>query len=109
MPNSAAANSTLSRRDLIGLAACTPLALAAIASAASAQTAQVCVNLDTLSLSQKGMRRSIGFKVQSTDPKKQCGGCAFFKGTTGACGTCQLLTGGAVFTTSVCDNWAAKA
>ena len=90
---------------MVLLALCAPIA--GLATRAFAQ--DVCVDLNKLPMSQKGLRRSFGFKPQAPDPKKQCGGCSFFKGSTAGCGTCQLLSGGAVFATSTCDNWAAKA
>lgn len=99
----------LSRRGLIGLAAGAPLLLAGLATAGHAEDVPVCVNLDTLPASQKSMRRSLGFKLQSPDPNKHCGLCAFFTGAAGGCGKCQLLSGGAVAAASVCDSWAAKA
>jgi hypothetical protein len=95
-----------SRRGLFGLAAAAPLLL--IGAGARAREVAACVNLDALPASQKSMRRSLGFKPQSTDPKKRCGTCAFFAVTAGACGKCQLLSGGAVSATNVCDNWAGK-
>lgn len=102
-------NSAWSRRGLFGLAAAAPLLLlGAFGTGARAQDVAACVNLDALPASQKSMRRSLGFKPQSADPKKRCGTCAFFTAAAGACGKCQLLSGGAVAATSVCDNWAAK-
>ena len=98
----------LSRRGLIGLAAGAPLFLVCLGSTAFAQDSPSCVNLDTLPASQKGMRRSLGFKLRSPDPKKNCGLCTFFAGTAGGCGKCQLLSGGAVATASVCDSFAAR-
>ena len=95
-----------SRRGLFKLAVAAPLLLAA--AQARAQDAAVCVNLDALPASQKSMRRSLGFKAQSTDPKKRCGTCAFFTAAAPGCGKCQLLSGGAVAQASVCDNWADK-
>lgn len=95
-----------SRRGLLGLVAATPLLV--LGAAAQAQDGAACVNLDALPASQKSMRRSLGFKALSTDPKKHCGTCAFFTAPVGACGKCQLLSGGAVAAASVCDNWAAK-
>jgi len=95
-----------SRRGLFGLAAAGPLLLAA--AKAQAQDVAACVNLDALPASQKSMRRSLGFKALSSDPKKRCGTCAFFTAPAGACGKCQLLSGGAVAAASVCDNWAGK-
>jgi hypothetical protein len=46
--------------------------------------------------------------TQSPDPKKSCGKCAFFTGTTGGCGRCQMLSGGIVAAASVCDSFAPK-
>ena len=100
---------TLSRRAVMRLAVCAPLLAAGLASPLAAEDAPVCVNLDALPASQKSMRRSLGFKLQSPDPKKHCGICSFFTGAAGGCGKCQLLSGGAVAATSVCDSWAAKA
>ncbi len=75
---------------------------------AHAQDAAACVNLDALPANQKSMRRSLGFKLDAPDPKKRCGSCTFFTATAGACGKCQLLSGGAVGATNVCDNWTGK-
>ncbi len=100
------ADSAWSRRALFGLALAAPLLM--MGAEAGAQDAAACVNLDALPASQKSMRRSLGFKPRSTDPKKRCGTCAFFTATGGGCGKCQLLNGGAVAATSVCDNWATK-
>ena len=95
-----------SRRGLFRLAVAAPLLVAT--TKARAQDAAACVNLDALPASQKSMRRSLGFKAQSTDPKKRCGTCAFFTAAAAGCGKCQLLSGGAVAQASVCDNWAGK-
>jgi hypothetical protein len=96
----------LTRRVLIGIAAASPLLL--LAFDASAQDASPCVNLDALPMGQKGMRRSLNFKLQSSDPAKRCATCAFFTAASGGCGKCQLLSGGAVGSTSVCDSWTKK-
>jgi hypothetical protein len=100
------ADTPWSRRGLFRLAVAAPLLL--MAARARAQEAAACVNLDALSASQKSMRRSLGFKAQSTDSKTRCGTCAFFTAAAPGCGKCQLLSGGAVAATSVCDNWAGK-
>lgn len=92
------------RRRLLGMAAVFPLLVAA----AGVRAQAVCVNLDTLPAGQKGMRRSLGFKLVSDDPKKHCGSCTFFSAAAGGCGKCQLLSGGAVGEGSVCDSWAQK-
>jgi hypothetical protein len=105
--SSSSMDSDLTRRALFArMLAAAPLAL--LGAAAAAQETAPCVNLDTLPLSQKGLRRSLAFKLQSPDPKKMCGGCTFFTPSGGGCGKCPLLSGGAVAATSVCDSWAAK-
>lgn len=101
------ADAILSRRNLLGLAACAP-AVMLLGAGASAQGAPACVNPDTLPASQKNRRRSLNFVLQSPDPKKSCGKCAFFTGTTGGCGRCQMLSGGIVASASVCDSFAPK-
>jgi hypothetical protein len=98
-----------SRRAFLAWSALAPTMLVGLASAAHGADTAPCVNLDALPASQKGMRRSLGFKLESPDPKKHCGICAFFTGPAAGCGKCQLLSGGAVASTSVCDSWAAKA
>jgi hypothetical protein len=70
---------------------------------------QGCYDPATLPLSQRSRRRSLGFKDQSTDPAKRCGICAFFTAAGDGCGTCRILGGGAVNSTSVCNSWAKKA
>ena len=95
-----------SRRGLLALALAGPLLW--IGTTAGAQEAAVCVKLDTLPASQKSMRRSLSFKLETTDPKKRRASCTFFTSSGGACGKCQLLSGGAVAAVSVCDNWTAK-
>ncbi len=94
-----------SRRGLLALALAAPLLWAG---AASAREVAACVDLDALPAGQKSMRRSLGFKLETTDPRKRCGTCAFFTPGAGACGKCQLLSGGAVAATSICDNWTGK-
>lgn len=92
------------RRALLMMAIGAPAA--GLGAAASAEG--VCVNLDALPSSQKSMRTSLGFKLVSEDPKRRCGGCAFYTAAEGACGKCALLSGGAVPAEGRCDSWAAK-
>ncbi|NML05816.1 twin-arginine translocation signal domain-containing protein [Sphingomonas sp. G-3-2-10] len=101
------ADTTLSRRNLLGLAAAAPVAML-LGAGAAAQGAAPCVNPDTLPASQKNRRRSLNFVAQSPDPKKSCGKCAFFTGAAGGCGKCQMLSGGIVSAASVCDSFAPK-
>lgn len=91
------------RRGILGLAGLVGLG---IATAASGQA--VCLDMATLPAGQKNMRKSIGFQEQSSDPKKHCATCTFFTAKGASCGTCALLSGGAVNPTSVCASWAAK-
>jgi len=92
------------RRTLLRLALGVPAA--AFATAAAAEGA--CVNLDALPSGQKAMRSSLGFKAVSEDPKRRCGGCAFYTAAEGACGKCALLSGGPVPAEGRCDSWAAR-
>ena len=96
-----------SRRKFVILAGMTPLALAAGRSFAAESAA--CYDPATLPLSQKNRRRSLGYVDAAPDPKKHCGGCAFFAASQGSCGTCQLLTGGPVNAGGVCNSFAPKA
>ena len=96
------------RRQVLGLAAASPLILLGLASASKAADPAACFDLDTLPASQQSLRRSLNFKPQSPDPKKHCGICAFFTAADGGCGKCALLSGGPVSFNSVCDSWAAK-
>jgi hypothetical protein len=96
-----------SRRRVAAALALLPLALAGLAGAAQAQT---CYDPNTLPLSQRSRRRSIGFKDVSPDPAKRCAICAFFTATgASGCGTCRMLTGGVVGANGVCNSFAKKA
>ncbi len=95
------------RRKFLSLAVAAPFAAVA-AGRAMAET-PACYDPVNLPLSQQSMRRSLGFVAVSTDPKKRCDLCAFFKAGAAGCGTCQLLSGGPVGAGSVCTSFAAKA
>ncbi len=72
--------------------------------------AQTCVDPATLSGGSKNMRRALGYKDASPDPKRRCGGCGFFKGLPAAsCGTCAMFSGGPVDAAAVCNSWTPKA
>lgn len=94
----------LSRRRAITVVAAGGLALLGLGSAAGSEDAATCGDLT----SQKGMRRTLNFRLQSEDPNKHCGTCTFFTASAGGCGACTLLSGGAVASVNVCDSWAAK-
>ncbi len=84
------------------------LAAPAAGYAATAAAQSVCVDLDGLSSSQKALRASLGFRIASEDPKRHCGGCAFFTAAEGACGRCALLSNGPVPADGRCNSWAAR-
>ena len=90
------------------------LALAALGGAigwggAAQAQAQACFDRAKLSPGDLSLRRSLGFKDVAPDPKRTCGGCAFFTAAQpAACGKCMLLSGGPVAATNVCDSWAAR-
>lgn len=92
------------RRGLLMLAIAAPAA--GYAASAAAQAA--CVDLDALPSSQKSMRKSLGFRMVSEDPKRHCSGCAFFTAAAAGCGKCGLLSGGAVPAEGRCDSWAER-
>ncbi|MET0180455.1 MAG: high-potential iron-sulfur protein [Novosphingobium sp.] len=98
-----------SRRRFLAIAGLAPILLTGLGRAAVAAETKVCFDPETLSASQKSRRKSLGFNVVSPDPKKICGGCAFYAMTTAGCGKCQLLSGGPVAATSNCRSWAKKA
>lgn len=94
-----------SRRAFLAVAALAPFAAW---SGAKAQSS-VCYDPAKLPMSQKSLRTSLKYVDAAPDPtKKRCGLCAFFTGTQAGCGTCVLLSGGAVNATGVCNNFAPK-
>jgi uncharacterized protein (DUF1501 family) len=96
-----------SRRHFLTLTGLAPLALVGFSSA-RADAPAACYDPATLPLSQKSRRRSLGYAEASVDPAKHCSACAFFTGTSAGCGTCAMLTGGAVNGGGVCNSFAAK-
>lgn len=95
----------ITRRWALGAMAFAPLA-AFGAQEPGSQPA--CYDSDRLPLSQRSMRRSLGFKEVSDSETRRCSDCAFFTRTQGDCGTCQLLIGGPTNAASVCNSWAGK-
>ena len=93
-----------SRRGVLGL-----LAFGAGAPWAGAAGAQACVDLAARPPAEISLRRSLKFQTASPDPKRTCGGCAFFTAKAAGCGQCAMLSGGPVAAASVCDAWAARA
>lgn len=94
------------RRRFLALAGMAPVAWLAADSARAADA--VCYDPATLPLSQKNRRRSIGYVEASADATRRCAGCAFFTATAGTCGTCQMLSGGAVKAGAVCNSFAPR-
>lgn len=94
-----------SRRGFLALAGSVPVAALAFGGIAQGAT---CYDPNTLSLTQKNRRRSLGYVEPSTDPSKKCGACAFFTATTAGCGTCALLSAGPVSAGAVCRSFAAR-
>ena len=96
----------LARRKLLGLAGFAPLAMAA--STRALAEGATCYDANALPLSQKNMRRSLGYMDSSNDPAKRCGLCAFYAAGSGDCGKCQLLANGPVNAGALCASYAAK-
>jgi len=96
------------RRRLLGLLAASPILILGLSRESRAAGGSSCVNLEDMPPGESGVRKELGFKLVSSDPAKQCGGCGFFTATESECGTCLLMSGGAVTAHSVCDSWAAK-
>ena len=98
-----------SRRRFLALAGLAPLAVFGASGIAGAQApAKQCYDPATLPLSPKNRRRGIGYKEPATEPNKKCQLCAFFTAKEAGCGTCQMLTGGAVSANGVCNSFAPK-
>jgi hypothetical protein len=74
------------------------------------QAANACVDMDALSVAEAGMRKSVHYVERSSDPAKMCKGCAFFTPADdgGACGKCQMFSGGPANADGHCDSWAGK-
>ncbi len=101
-------NLSLSRRRLLRAAAVVPLVLAA-GRLAAADAPAVCADPAKLSLARRSQRRALGYVEPAPDPKRRCGGCAFFTAAGLGCGACQLMSGGPVSAAGVCNSFAAKA
>ena len=95
------------RRGVITLMS--TFAAAPLLSKVSAQSPTACADPATLPLSQRSRRRALGYTSPSTDPQKHCSLCSFFMPAAGGCGTCQMLSGGAVEATAVCTSFAKRA
>jgi hypothetical protein len=67
-----------------------------------------CTDPDNLSGANVALRRSVEYTEFSSDDKKTCLGCGFFKASAGGCGTCQILSG-LVSAAGHCTSWSARA
>jgi len=67
-----------------------------------------CTDPDNLSGADLALRKSVEYTDLSSDEKKTCRGCGFFKAGSGGCGTCQILSG-LVSATGHCTSWSARA
>ena len=94
------------RRSLLTFGVCVSLAVA-FANRASAAAAG-CTDPDDLSGADLALRKSVEYTDFSSDDKKTCRGCAFFKAGTGGCGSCQILSG-LVSAAGHCTSWSARA
>jgi hypothetical protein len=91
------------RRALLGLA----LAAPGVAFPLRAFSKAACVDFNALPANQKAARQALHFKLVSDDPKKRCGGCAFYTAGQGDCGNCQIFNG-PVPAQGRCDSWSAR-
>jgi High potential iron-sulfur protein len=96
-----------SRRRFLAIAGLAPVALLG-ARQAFAQSAGACYDLSKMPLSQKSMRKAVGFVDPAPDQAKRCGTCAFFVATKDSCGTCQILSGGPTAQSAYCTSYAPK-
>jgi hypothetical protein len=66
-----------------------------------------CTDPDNLSGADVALRKSVEYTDLSSDEKKTCRGCGFFKAGSGGCGTCQILSG-LVSAEGHCTSWSAR-
>jgi hypothetical protein len=71
------------------------------------EAAASCTDPDDLSGAEVALRKSVEYTDFSSDDKKTCHGCAFFKTGTGGCGTCQIVSG-LVSAAGHCTSWSAR-
>jgi hypothetical protein len=84
------------------------LALAMALDDGKTEAAASCTDPDDLSGADVALRKSVEYTDFSSDDKKTCRGCAFFKAGAGGCGTCQILSG-LVSAAGHCTSWSARA
>ena len=84
------------------------VALAVAFANARIAAASDCTDPDDLSGADEALRKSVEYTESSSDDKKTCRGCTFFKAGTSGCGTCQILSG-RVSAAGHCTSWSARA
>jgi hypothetical protein len=94
---------TIDRRNFLNAAFATGAATIAALSATTA-FAGVCYDPNTLPLSQKNRRRSLGYVEISPDPSRRCMGCAYFTAAEEGCGKCAMLNS-TVNSGAVCNSF----
>lgn len=103
---------TLSRRRLLAGAcqASTATFLALIGGCAGKKPSAACTDPGQLTDSETGLRASLQYTDQASDPAKACSTCAYFHraADTTECGNCQILNS-AVEAKGHCTSWSAKA
>ena len=99
----------ITRRNLVFLLAVVSPLLGLGRARAAQDNGEPCEGLDSLSRSQRSMRRALGFKIQTED-ERRCLDCAFYSADPAVpgCGGCSLLGGEPVHAASVCDSWATE-
>lgn len=105
-----------SRRSFLGLglkitvvgAAAATLQACGQKPAGGGAAAGSCVDLDGLTASEQSLRKSMNYVEKAPNPANSCSGCSFFTAGEGACGTCEIFTGGPANSGGHCDSWAAK-
>jgi hypothetical protein len=93
----------ISRRALMGAIAFAPVGFA---TARAESGSGRCYDPAALPMSQRSMRRALGFQERATNPARTCSKCSFFTAANDDCGTCQLLRGGPTTPGSSCNSWA---
>ena len=94
------------RRAILKSAFMIPAFIGGASTAAAESAPGSCVNLESLSRSERNLRSANNFQARSDDPSKTCGACAFFTATqAGGCGACAIFSGGRVANFSRCDRW----
>lgn len=70
--------------------------------------AAVCADPSAMTDAEQSIRRGVNYTESSANPQQVCAGCAFFHAGSGACGTCDMFSGGPVNSGGHCNSWSAK-